>query len=342
MKDDPVLQIAELCMAIDKQAAQVYMGMAASSSNPKLLQFWRGMAEVEQRHLTFWNGVQSVAEGHPLPTIFDDPARTRKDLERLLTRVTEAIARWEKAQTVRASFLLAFQLELTMAHRAFPTFYYTLGPLVRAANPEDDYQLHIDALVQMAAWYQEEAPELDLLSETLNNLWETNKLLTRFSTIDSLTGLLSRYGFFLFARQLAYLSQRNKESVGLLIVEVDRLSEINQRYGLDQGDQVLRAIAEVLKTNLRRSDVVGRSGGEGFVLFFPEIQPEAVGRLAEQLRAQIEMAKPAGTPVTVSIGAAHAKMLLSPEEDLDLMIARATQSLAAARASGTNRVAVSE
>ncbi len=338
MKDDLVLQIAERCQAIEKQAAELYARLVEASDNLKVQQFWLEMAETEERHLTFWNGVQTLAEGHRVPAIFDDPARVLNELELYLRRIGVMVEHWQESKSTRSSFTLAFQLEFAMAHRAFLMFYETLDPMVRAPNPVDDYDLHIARLAEMAAWYQDESPELELLGETLCNLWETNKLLVRLVTIDELTGLLNRHGFFIFGRQLAYLAKRNKGNVGILVLDIDDLDEINKRYGLDQGDQVVRGVAEVLKANLRRSDVVGRYGGKQFILMFPAIHPEAVQKLAEQLRSQIEMAKPAGVDVTVCIGAAHGKMLLNPEEELDTLIGNAVQALASSKHERGNRI----
>ncbi len=338
MNDDRVLEIADLCLAIEKKAAETYAKFAESSSGRDLQQFWLEMVDAEKSHITFWNGVEAVAKEHPLPHIFDDPEPIRNELEQLGLRISALSGRWEASKCMDDASALAFRLEFAMAHPAFAMFFHTLGLLAGPANPEYDYDLHINHFVHVMTHYWQVTPELQLLAETLQSQWQTNKVLTKLVTLDGLTGLLNRQGFYIFARQLAYLAHRNKENIAVLIIDVDGLKELSDLHGASKGDDVLKGVAEVVKSSLRRSDVVGRYRGEAFIILFPAIQPESLQQVAEQLRYQIEIAKPGNLSVTVSMGAAQGKIHFDPEAELDPLIAKADKCLDSAKASGRNRI----
>ncbi len=342
MNDDHVLDIADLCLAIDKKAFQTYHRFAEASDEAELRQMWLTMAEAERGHITFWESVKATAEEHPLPEIFEDPARVRNELEQRLFRIAAPSERWERTRTLGDAFLLACRLEFAMTHPAYAMFYHTLGQLAGAANPQYDYDLHLNHFVSMIDRYGKNTPELELLGEAIQNQWQTNRVLTQLVLLDGLTGLLNRHGFAIFAKQLAFLAQRTHEHVAVLMIDLDDLQEISDQYGPSKGDQVLKGMAEVLRGNLRRSDVVGRYGVAEFIVLLPGIQPNVLERLAEQLRYQIEIAKPGDISVTVSIGAAQGLIHFNPDTELDPLIAKAARCLASAKAGGRNRVVYSE
>ncbi len=334
MDADRMLDVVDLCLALDTQAADVYSRLSGASRDMELERFWLEMAEAEKGHIAFWDSVKTVLDDLRLPDIFDDPAQVARELEQLISRSIALTARWEATGSFDDAVALAFRLECAMAHPAFATFYHTVGPLVGVPNPADDYEQHLRHFVRMMAAYGKETPELELLSENLQSLWQTNLALTELVTIDALTQLLNRRGFFIFANQLAYLAQRNKENVAVLLLSINELHAINDQYGHFKGDQVLREVANVLTANLRRSDVIGRYGGGEFIILFPAIRSDAVERVAEKLQAQIELAEPGRIPVTVSIGVGQDKIVFDPGAELDALIARADRCLEWAKSSG--------
>ncbi len=342
MNDDHVLDIADLCLAIDKKAFLMYSRIADSSSDPELRTLWREMAEAEKGHITFWDSVKTTAAEHPLPDIFDDPAQVQNELEQLLFKIAEPSERWEVSRSLGDAFVLAFRLEFAMAHQAFAMFYQTLGQLAGAANPQYDYDLHLNQFIHMAARCGKELPALELLGEALQKEWRTNQAMTQFVLLDALTGLLNRRGFAIFAKQMSYLAQRTREHVAVLIVELDDWQGIIDRHGHPKGDQVLKGIADVLRGNLRRSDVVGRYSGTEFSILLPGIQANVLQRLAEQLLYQIGIAKPGNVQVTVSICAAQGQIRFTPDTELEPLIAKAARCLTSAKAGGKNRVVYSE
>jgi two-component system, cell cycle response regulator len=155
---------------------------------------------------------------------------------------------------------------------------------------------------------------------------------------DELTELPNRRGA---SRQIDVLlsrARRHGHQLALLLIDADRFKRVNDEHGHPAGDVVLREIAARLRERVRREDIVGRWGGEEFVIALPETTPDGAAAVAESLREAI-----AGTPieagddlrlgVTVSIGVAA-----WTGQELETLVDRADHALYAAKAAGRDRV----
>jgi two-component system cell cycle response regulator len=156
---------------------------------------------------------------------------------------------------------------------------------------------------------------------------------------DELTQLPNRRGS---ARQIDVLlsrARRHGHQLSLLLVDADRFKAVNDVHGHAVGDVVLREIAARLRERVRREDVVGRWGGEEFVVALPETTPEGAAAVAESLRLAVAAAPVAADglqlAVTVSIGVAA-----WAGGEMDDLVARADRALYAAKAAGRDRVIV--
>jgi two-component system cell cycle response regulator len=158
---------------------------------------------------------------------------------------------------------------------------------------------------------------------------------------DQLTGLYNRR--FLFS-QLAPLMQRAQcggDLVSVMVVDIDHFKQINDTYGHDIGDAVLREFAARLASNVRPSDFPCRLGGEEFVVIMPHTTGDVGCLAAERLRRQICAAPfslrgvAESLPVTVSIGVASAE---AGDENADALLKRADEGLYEAKRAGRNRV----
>jgi diguanylate cyclase (GGDEF)-like protein len=129
----------------------------------------------------------------------------------------------------------------------------------------------------------------------------------------------------------------------LLMIDVDYFKRYNDTYGHQQGDELLRQIAEILRQNIRQSDIAGRYGGEEFAVILPETDKESAAVLAQRLCEVVARTPfpgyPGGPPVrcTVSIGVAS-----YPEDALTVsdLIAAADTALYRAKRFGKNRVVI--
>jgi diguanylate cyclase (GGDEF)-like protein len=162
------------------------------------------------------------------------------------------------------------------------------------------------------------------------------------ASTDPLTGLLNRRAFFEGARSLCAQRGERGEAVTMLMLDLDHFKSINDRFGHAIGDEVLRVFADVARSSMRGSDIVGRFGGEEFAVIVPEPM-EFAARIAERLRAAFEEAGVSigghAIGATVSIGAA---MSSEPVTDISALIARADAALYRAKNDGRNRLYAAE
>ena len=159
----------------------------------------------------------------------------------------------------------------------------------------------------------------------------------RIATTDHLTGLLNR-GAFLDAATSMHAGQGARgEPVTLLIFDLDRFKSINDRFGHAVGDSALKVFAKVMQESTRAGDVVGRLGGEEFVVMVPEAMEDAC-IVAERLRANFENAgvviDQIAIGATVSIGLATT---YRADATIDQLLLRADAALYRAKNGGRNR-----
>jgi diguanylate cyclase (GGDEF)-like protein len=173
-----------------------------------------------------------------------------------------------------------------------------------------------------------------------------NEILQRelfdLARIDPLTGVTNRLGLLEASETLLARARTKHESIGVLLIDADHFKSINDRFGHDDGDRVLLELVSNIRRMLRGGDLVGRVGGEEFLVLSPSVQASDLLALAERIRSAVER-----TPftiggqsytLTVSIGAAIATC-----EEADMMGARrrADVALYEAKRAGRNCVMIS-
>jgi diguanylate cyclase (GGDEF)-like protein len=158
------------------------------------------------------------------------------------------------------------------------------------------------------------------------------------STIDPLTGLLNRSSLERRFAEIRDHAHVLGAPVCMLACDLDKFKAINDAHGHDRGDDVLRDSAYAMRKALRSFELVYRVGGEEFLVVLPGIGTDEGERIAERLRAAVEDARPAGLPVTISVGVAAAT-----GDGIDYAHLReaADVALYSAKRTGRNRVAVS-
>ncbi len=168
------------------------------------------------------------------------------------------------------------------------------------------------------------------------------KDLENLATTDGLTRLYNRRTFLQRAESEFERSRRYQRPLSVLMLDVDHFKNVNDSYGHETGDRVLRVLADACRKSLRQQDVIGRYGGEEFVAFLPETSSEIAQEVAERLRlsvAALGVASANGVvKVTVSIGVATAERGTAAVAQL---INAADQAMYEAKQQGRNRVVVS-
>lgn len=159
----------------------------------------------------------------------------------------------------------------------------------------------------------------------------------RLAEIDSLTGVYNRRAWSERLLALHARTQREGQPLSLLFLDLDQFKELNDRLGHAAGDAALRAMASVMRAEIREHDTVGRYGGEEFVVGLPNTGHARALQAAERIRKRLQeraRREADGSLPTVSIGVAT----LRPGEELAALIRRADTAMYEAKAAGRNRV----
>lgn len=165
------------------------------------------------------------------------------------------------------------------------------------------------------------------------------------STKDHLTGLYNRRFIYEYWSKKSSEAIRKKEKIAILIMDIDDFKKINDTYGHDTGDVVLRVVANTTKESVRDMDIVCRWGGEEFVVVLPSVKgSEEILTIAERIRVNINnktMYSKNGDPINVSVSLG---VTVYPDEikepDFDKIVSLADEKLYKAKKEGKNRVVV--
>ncbi|MCO5087123.1 MAG: PleD family two-component system response regulator [Methylobacteriaceae bacterium] len=160
------------------------------------------------------------------------------------------------------------------------------------------------------------------------------------AVVDALTGLHNRRYFDMHLSSLLDQAAQESKPLSLLVLDIDFFKKINDTYGHDAGDEILRALAGRMRRAVRSVDLVCRLGGEEFVIVMPETALDVAGKVAERVRRAVE-AEPfnvkdgqMAVPVTVSIGIADRGSDANP----DFIYKSADKALYESKATGRNKV----
>ena len=158
---------------------------------------------------------------------------------------------------------------------------------------------------------------------------------------DCLTGLYNRRYFFEFSENELARSKRYGKKLSLAMMDIDHFKRVNDQFGHQTGDRVLKMISDISLKNLRKVDVMCRFGGEEFVILLPETSGVEAYLAAERIRREIDGAsletEKGEVSVTVSIGVAD---LGEEIQTLDELISKADQAMYQAKDQGRNRVCI--
>jgi len=166
--------------------------------------------------------------------------------------------------------------------------------------------------------------------------------LERLANIDSLTGLLNRGAILRKLSEQMKHAKRYRDELSLSLLDIDHFKKVNDQYGHLTGDDVLEQVAILMWQNIRDADIIGRYGGEEFIIILPRTDLSSALNVAERVRKMIEASKmkdPEGNMfgITVSQGISIYKL----GEDEHSLISRADNALYKAKGNGRNRVETS-
>jgi diguanylate cyclase (GGDEF)-like protein len=159
------------------------------------------------------------------------------------------------------------------------------------------------------------------------------------SETDELTGLLNMRGFSIAANRLFGQALRYKRAATVLMIDSDNLKAVNDSYGHEAGNRLLRQITRLVHAELRYTDVLARYGGDEFIVLLPETPPagalEVAGRICDAVVGMPLDLDGKQVVVSVSIGVAGHP---ADGNSLDAVVARADRAMYQAKQAGRNRV----
>jgi diguanylate cyclase (GGDEF)-like protein len=184
------------------------------------------------------------------------------------------------------------------------------------------------------------------LNQTLENkvnqrtkeLRKANKKLLEISTIDYLTNISNRRCFFEIAIKSFYLAKREKNNLSIICIDIDLFKKINDTYGHNTGDEILKLVANTMNKYIRKSDILARTGGEEFSILLNNTDENNAFTLAEKLRLEVEKLSykdnNIDVKVTISLGISQ---LREDDAELDSIIMRADKALYCAKKANRNQ-----
>lgn len=180
-------------------------------------------------------------------------------------------------------------------------------------------------------------------SEFLSDLVRWGEKARKRAITDELTGVYNRHFLEHSLEDLFISSKNGKKPLSLIMVDLDRFREINERYGHETGDRVIAAVVEVFKNNLRKKDVIARYGGDEFCVVMPQTSLKEAEEVAWKICREVE-----GLAVLKNSGKSEEKITTSqgiasyPENahDLKALRQKADQALYRSKEAGRNRVSI--
>ncbi len=213
-------------------------------------------------------------------------------------------------------------------------------PLIHAGHPIGVLQVFS---TDARAFHREQIELLDSLAAQVSNALNiafTHHSASQQTALDVHTGLYNRLHFEDALRKEVERSGRHKHELGLLLVDIDHLGQINEHLGQDKGDDAIRHVAAVVRGALRDIDIACRYGGEEIAIILPETPKDYVMEVAERVRQQVrETTAPGVGTITVSIGASAFPAVA---ENSDELVNGAEQALDIAKYEGRDRVRMVE
>jgi diguanylate cyclase (GGDEF)-like protein len=176
-----------------------------------------------------------------------------------------------------------------------------------------------------------------VIRDVTDEHWRTQKLKDA-ALLDPLTGIHNRRGFEQYAEALQSRPRGAPTMQAVIMADIDHFKRVNDTFGHDAGDDVLKAVASALQGTARDGDILARFGGEEFVLLLPDATATTAMLIAERLRSKVEALRIeiAGQELRVTASFGVAQQVAG--EAQSVVLARADAALYRAKHEGRNRV----
>jgi diguanylate cyclase (GGDEF)-like protein len=178
------------------------------------------------------------------------------------------------------------------------------------------------------------------LENANTDLQEKQRELERLTRLDGLTGLFNRNTFVELTKNELDRAQRQGTATAILLMDLDHFKRVNDTWGHPAGDAVLKHAAMIASTTVRSTDLVGRLGGEEFIVLLPGTSVEAARKLAEKIRLRLEgqAATWNDTRIAITVSIGIAGTTASEKQSFEVLYHDADKALYVAKQRGRNRI----
>lgn len=314
------------------------------------MDIWEKLQAVEQNFFAIEQQLQSTARALPDPIFVIDE----------FGKYLDVIGGQERSLYHSGKFLKGKHLHEVLPENLADTFMQTISAAIADNSLKIiEYQLNPDGITgsppdssKKNQWFEGRVyPIKDRANEVHSVIWlslnitETKNLeerLQELSEMDTLTGAYNRRHFMQIFDQAFSIAKRYKTKLSVLHIDIDKFKEINEKYGHDAGDAVLKEFVIFCKDNLRQSDLFARYGGVEFIVLLQNTPSLGAAIIAERFRARIEEMsvtyEKQTIHFTISIGISQA---LDNDTSSTAVISRADIALYQAKKKGRNRIEIS-
>lgn len=333
-------EILGLCMELDRMACEAYVTLSRTCEDPELAAAFESMACEERGYVDWWGELLLAWEAGLVPDIADE-----HHLLGRLRQIHEELAAALPADCDGLSTDDALDLAARFEFYLLDPLFGELIDLMRPGSKEkvfETYSHHVMQLIDLIERRYTRPGSAKFLAGVLRSAFQDQQRLAALAMRDQLTGLYNRRGLLGHLDHWLAWSARYGRPVGIVLIDVDHFKRVNDAYGHPAGDEALVRIARALETTLRSSDMVGRFGGDEFVI----LAPETDGVELEALMARAISAVHASpleigdSLVSLSVSAGGAWAAGGVPVTADTLVAQADRSLHQAKESGRNRAGI--
>ncbi|NOQ79511.1 MAG: diguanylate cyclase [Gammaproteobacteria bacterium] len=244
-------------------------------------------------------------------------------------------------QQIREQFMDMLYIYFAVLTLSFPIAYLFSMTPTRLKREVDQLNKVLEKKIQEKVTEVEttnKSLEKNVLQRT-RELEEANTKLYKQATIDFLTKIPNRRYFLEMSDRYLQVSHRKRQALSIILFDIDFFKKVNDTYGHDEGDLVLKFITKNIGSILRRSDIFGRLGGEEFAIALLDANLEQAAVIAEKLRLLIQdnayTHNNISIKLTISLGVSQAE---EDEQEVSMILTRADLNLYQAKDSGRNKV----
>jgi diguanylate cyclase (GGDEF)-like protein len=257
----------------------------------------------------------------------------KKDVDNICDFIL-AMANGDLSKQLILKGYLAGVLKMFQSHLrqlTWQTQMISMGDFTQRVNFMGDFSTSFNLMVEQ-------------LEQARKQYTESEKIYRHLAFTDHLTGLANRRHFFEAASSEFYATKQLGTVLSIIMIDIDHFKKVNDDYGHNVGDIVLQSVAQHLQKAMRGSDILGRYGGEEFIVLLPETNVQMAQQVAERIRRTIQtsdfLVDASLIKITVSLGMSCFDSAVDECPDVSGVIDRADKALYDAKNAGRNLVVV--